>query len=190
AGNVTTGNIIRGLRLINDVDWTVWFEGVSRIDEVLREKADYSTLDFASRDQYRTAIEELARGSGHSEHEVAEIAVEMAAKSAGRPEMADTPSDVGFYLVGPSRETLEKEIGYRPLFGLSLKRSFRKAGWLGIAVPVFALTALLLYMSGNALAVLGLPVGAIALMLALFAVPASEGALGFFNTVVLLFLKP
>ncbi len=190
AGNVTTGNIIRGLRLINDVDWTVWFEGVSRIDEVLREKADYSALDFASRDQYRTAIEELARGSGHSEHEVAEIAVEMAAKSAGRLEMADSPSDVGFYLVGPCRETLEKEIGYRPLFGLSLKRSFRKAGWLGIAVPVFALTALLLYMSGNALAVLGLPVGAIALMLALFAVPASEGALGFFNTVVLLFLKP
>ncbi|MET3659939.1 GH36-type glycosyl hydrolase domain-containing protein [Aquamicrobium ahrensii] len=190
AGNVTTGNIIRGLRLINDVDWTVWFEEVSRIDEVLRKKADYSALDFASRDQYRTAIEELARGSGRSEYEVAEIAVEMAATSADRPEMSGEASDVGFYLVGARRETLEKEIGYRPPFGLSLKRSFRKAGWMGIAVPVFALTVLLLYMSGNALMVLGLPVSAIALMLALFVVPASEGALGFFNTVVLLFLKP
>ncbi|MGS1093236.1 GH36-type glycosyl hydrolase domain-containing protein [Aquamicrobium terrae] len=190
AGNVTTGNIIRGLRLINDVDWTVWFEEVSRIDEVLRQKADYSALDFSSRDQYRTAIEELARRSGGSEYSVAETAVDMAARSVGRADAGGEPSDVGFYLVGACREVLEKEIGYHPPFGLSLKRSFRKAGWLGIFVPVFALTALLLYLSGNALAVLGLPVWAIVLMLVLFAVPASEGMLGFFNTVVLLFLKP
>ena len=184
AGNVTTGNIIRGLRLINDVDWTVWFEEVSRIDELLRQRGDYAALDFASRDQYRTAIEELARRSGRSEYDVAETAVALAEKSAGET------ADVGFYLVGPRREVLEREIGFRPSFGLSLKRSFRKAGWPGIAVPVFALTALLLYMSGNALAALGLSGWALAIMLILFAVPASEGALGFFNTVVLLFLKP
>ncbi|MCK9551133.1 MAG: protein ndvB, partial [Aquamicrobium sp.] len=184
AGNVTTGNIIRGLRLINDVDWTVWFEEVSRIDELLRQRGDYAALDFASRDQYRTAIEELARRSGRSEYDVAETAVALAEKSAGET------ADVGFYLVGPRRQVLEQEIGFRPSFGLSLKRSFRKAGWPGIAVPVFALTALLLYMSGNALAALGLSGWALAIMLILFAVPASEGALGFFNTVVLLFLKP
>ena len=39
SGNVTTGNIVRGLRLINDVDWTVWFEEVSRVDALLRERA-------------------------------------------------------------------------------------------------------------------------------------------------------
>ena len=190
AGNVTTGNIIRGLRLIDDVDWTVWFEQVSRIDELLRQRANYATLDFASRDQYRAAIEDLARRSGHSEYSVAETAVDMASRSAGLPEAGAEPCDVGFYLVGPRRKVLEKEIGYRPSFGLSLKRSFRQAGWLGIAAPVFALTTLLLYLSGHALAVLGLPNWAIALMLVLFAVPASEGALGFFNTVVLMLLKP
>ncbi|MFC5384398.1 GH36-type glycosyl hydrolase domain-containing protein [Aquamicrobium segne] len=190
-GNVTTGNIIQGLRLINDIDWTVWFEDVSRIDALLREKSDYSTLTFASRDQYRAAIEDLARRSApHSEYDVAEMAVAMAARSAGRPEMAGAPSDVGFYLVGPLRPVLEKELGYQVPFSLSLKRSFSRAGWLGIAVPVFALTVLLLVMSGNALAALGLPTWAVALMLVLFSVPASEGALGFFNTVVLLFLKP
>ena len=57
-------------------------------------------------------------------------------------------------------------------------------------LPVFALTVLLLSTTGAALAGLGLSTAAIALMLVLFAVPASEGALGFFNTVVLLFLKP
>ncbi len=99
-------------------------------------------------------------------------------------------ADVGFFLVGPRRPELEKSIGYRPTIGKTINRTFRKTGWLGIVVPVFALTVLLLVLTGNALAELGLSVPSIVLMLALFAVPASEGALAFFNTVVLLFLKP
>ena len=63
SGNVTTGNIIRGLRKINDIEWTEWFEEVSRVDALLRERTDFAALDFPSRDQYRQAIEELARRS-------------------------------------------------------------------------------------------------------------------------------
>jgi cyclic beta-1,2-glucan synthetase len=112
SGNVTTGNIIRGLRLINDVDWTVWFEDVSKIDVLLRERTDFAALDFASRDQYRTAIEELARRSDKSEYSVAETATDMAkysphAKLApGAGDTAATSTDVGFYLVGPHRSEL------------------------------------------------------------------------------------
>jgi cyclic beta-1,2-glucan synthetase len=69
-------------------------------------------------------------------------------------------------------------------------RAFRSTGWSGIVVPVFLLTVLLMLMTGAALNAIGLPGWAIALLLVLFAVPASEGALGMFNTVVLLFLKP
>ncbi len=57
-------------------------------------------------------------------------------------------------------------------------------------MPVFLLTVLLMVMAGSALETIGLSGAAIALLLVLFAVPASEGALGFFNTLVLLFLKP
>ena len=64
AGNVTAGNIIRGLRLINDIEWPDWFEEVSRIDSLLRERSDYAELDFESRNQYRGEIEDLARQSG------------------------------------------------------------------------------------------------------------------------------
>lgn len=198
SGNVTTGNIIRGLRLINDVDWTVWFEGVSRIDTILRERTDFAALDFFSRDQYRTSIEQLARHSDLSEFRVAERAIELAGHAAPseaasvdavQPD-AIAQADVGFFLVGPRRLELERSIGYRPTISEKIKRAFRKTGWLGIVVPVFALTALLLVLSGNALANLGLSVPSIVLMLVLFAVPASEGALAFFNTVVSLFLKP
>ena len=193
SGNVTTGNIIRGLRLINDVDWTYWFEEVSRVDALLRERTDFNALDFASRDQYRQSIEDLARRSNLSEFRVAEKATELAAeasaKESAEPSAAER-SDVGFFLVGPRRKEFERAIGYRAGPALRLNRAFRKTGWLGIVLPVFALTVLLLGLTGGALQALGLPVPAIVLMLVLFAVPASEGALGFFNTVVLLFLKP
>jgi cyclic beta-1,2-glucan synthetase len=192
-GNVTTGNIIRGLRLINDVDWTVWFEEVSRIDALLRERTDFAVLDFPSRDQYRTAIEKLALRSDRSEYDVAEKATQLAGCAGpeeGEAADARKRADVGFFLVGPRRQELEKAIGYRPTLAELFMRGFRRTGWLGIVLPVFALTLLLLYVTGNALVALGLPATAVTLMLILFAVPASEGALGFFNTVVLLFLKP
>ncbi|WP_315920591.1 GH36-type glycosyl hydrolase domain-containing protein [Mesorhizobium sp. SP-1A] len=189
SGNVTTGNIIRGLRLINDVDWTVWFEEVSRIDALLRERTNFNALDFASRDQYRREIEQLARRSEQSEYSVAERATEMAGGERATSGSAE-PADVGFFVVGPRRPELERAIGYRPSLAEHFKRSFRQSGWLGLVVPVFALTILLLWATGSALVVLGLSPAAIALMLVLFSVPASEGALAFFNTVVLLFLKP
>ncbi|MGN6465497.1 MAG: protein ndvB, partial [Rhizobiaceae bacterium] len=49
SGNVTMGNIVRGLRLINDTDWTTWFESVSQIDSLLRDHTNFSDLDFQSR---------------------------------------------------------------------------------------------------------------------------------------------
>lgn len=198
SGNVTTGNIIRGLRLINDQDWTVWFEDVSRVDALLRERTNFAELDFASRDQYRTAIEELARHSRLSEFQVAERATDFAhtekpVPAEERDGLQKECSDVGFFLVGPRRQELEEAIGYRPTIGRLVNRVFRKTNWVGIALPVFALTVLLLFLAGNALAALGLPsmtTSAIVLMLTLFAVPASEGALAFFNTIVLKFLEP
>jgi cyclic beta-1,2-glucan synthetase len=192
SGNVTTGNIIRGLRLINDIDWSVWFETVSRVDELLRERTGYALLDFPSRDQYRTAIEDLARRANLSEYHVAERATEMAGCAPATDGEAGTTdeTDVGFFLVGERRPELEKAIGYRRGIATRVKRAFRKTDWAGIVVPVFALTVLLLALTGSALAGLGLSAVSISLMLVLFAVPASEGALAFFNTIVLQFLKP
>jgi cyclic beta-1,2-glucan synthetase len=194
SGNVTTGNVVRGLRLINDVEWTEWFEGVSRIDALLREHTDVAELDFASRDQYRTAIEELARRSDLTEFEVAEKATQLANEEISaaptRPDEAIARANIGFYLVGPKRQELESAIGYRPDFGTRFLRAFRSTGWTGIVVPVFLLTVLLMTLAGSALHAIGLPAWAIGLLLVLFAVPASEGALGFFTTVVMQFLKP
>lgn len=188
SGNVTTGNIIRGLRTINDVNWTIWFEAISRVDALLRDRSNFGELDFASRDQYRAAVERLARRSGLTEYEVAEKATRLAEAAAG----AESPerADIGFFLAGERRGELEQAIGYRPSFGERLLGSFERAGWAGVVVPVLAMTVLLLLATGSALSAAGIAKPAIAVLLLLFSVPASEGALAFFTTLALLFVKP
>jgi cyclic beta-1,2-glucan synthetase len=57
-------------------------------------------------------------------------------------------------------------------------------------LPVLALTMLLLGMTTAALQSAGVATTSIVILIALFAVPAGEGALSFFNTVVLQLLKP
>jgi cyclic beta-1,2-glucan synthetase len=193
SGNVTAGNIIRGLRLINDVDWPSWFEAVSRVDDLLRQRGDYAALDFQSRDQYRAEIEDLARRSRMSEFDVTQRATELAGRAAGLAAEGAVPAraaDVGAYLVGDLRPELEREIGASPGIGRMIRRLFRRTDWIGIVVPVFLITAVLMAFTGSALSALGLSSSAIALMLVLFAIPASEGALGIFITFALLALKP
>ena len=63
ATSVTVRNIITSLRLISDVDWQDLFEEVSLVDEALAIDGAYKDMDFPTRNLYRTAIEELARGS-------------------------------------------------------------------------------------------------------------------------------
>src|SRR6185503_12860977 len=60
AMNVTVRNVITSMRLISAFDWEVFFESVSLVDAALRASPEFRALDFATRDDYRRAIEELA----------------------------------------------------------------------------------------------------------------------------------
>ena len=81
AGTVTVRNIITSMRLISDVDWTELFERVSLVDDVLAAGSAFRDMDFPTRNLYRSAIEELARGANRTELDVARAAV-LAAKQA------------------------------------------------------------------------------------------------------------
>ncbi len=190
SGNVTMGNIVRGLRLCNDVDWTEWFESVSRVDALLRAGTNLELLDFQSRDQYRAEIERLARRSAQSETEVARQAIEMsnaaAADAGGDPDFAD----IGYFLVGSRRPELERGIGYKAAPHERLFRVFQRGSWLSLAVPIMALTAVFVAIAATVTSAAGISGGWAFLMLALFVLPAVEGAVGLFNTLTLLFMRP
>src|SRR4029450_1578373 len=92
AMNVTVRNVITSMRLMSAVDWAELFESVSLVDAELRAGSDFAALDFPTRDCYRHAIEALARGSTHSELDVASRAL-AAARRAGAASESRDPSD-------------------------------------------------------------------------------------------------
>ncbi|MGD9916235.1 MAG: glucoamylase family protein, partial [Rhizobiaceae bacterium] len=150
-------------------------------DGLLRAETDFATLDFQSRDQYRRAIERIAKRSDKTELEIARAAVDTAKAS-------DT--DIGFFLVGARRPEFERAVGYRTSFSERFYRFYRQLGWVGLALPVLMLTAIFLLVTGAALHQLPLPGWAVTLLLLLFAVPALDAAMGLFNTIVSLIVGP
>src|SRR5438132_11861223 len=116
---MTVANVITGLRPMSELDWPEFFESVSLVDEVLRVGTTYAAMDFSTRDRYRHAIEELARGSGRSELDVAREAVLLATHTGLGAGMADDPHDArrddpGYYLIADGRTALEAAVGVRP----------------------------------------------------------------------------
>ncbi|EGN75111.1 cellobiose phosphorylase [Idiomarina sp. A28L] len=142
--NVSIRNVISSMRLISDIDWADLFESVSLVDARLRASSNFATMNFATRNLYRNAIEELAHHSGYSELAVVDKLNEI----------IPTNTDPGFYLIGQYRPQFEKAIGFKIPFRIKLGRAigdFGIGGFVGtiigisIALLIFALYLLQQY---------------------------------------------
>ncbi len=156
AANVTVRNIVTSMRLISELDWADFFEGVSLVDEVLRAGSDFAGMDFPTRDRYRRAIEELARGSGHSEIDAARDAI-LIAKPAetGAAEPDPRRRDPGYYLIGQGRRTFEKKLGFRAPLKDWLARANTAVGISGYLATVTLTGGLLLALASLAVGFAG-----------------------------------
>ncbi len=190
AGNVTMGNIIKSLREIDDTEWSVWVEEVSKVDKLLWKQTDYAELDAGSRNKYRKQIEKYARRSDRSEIEVAQLAIDMteAAKRSAEPQPHEP--NVGGFLVGSQRHALEAAINYRQTAVQRIIRPVRKLNWLAIAAPVLILTVIVLAIVGSFMIRAGMGAAETIVLLLMFSLPASEGATGLFNTLITFFVTP
>jgi cyclic beta-1,2-glucan synthetase len=158
AVNLSVRNVITSLRLISSVDWAKFFESVSLVDELLREHSSYAAFDFATRDLYRHAIEDLSRRSGHAEIDVASRALDAARRAAAPGGAAkDTPVpqhalEPGYYLVSLGRPELERELAYRIPWNQRVARWTRAAGVAGygggVACLSIAITGALILAAG------------------------------------------
>jgi cyclic beta-1,2-glucan synthetase len=139
AVNVSVRNVITSLKLISSVDWAKFFESVSLVDAVLRNQSAYATFNFSTRDLYRHAIEDLARGSTHSEMDVARHALSAAQRAAART--TGHECEPGYYLVAEGRPQLERQLAYRIPWNQRFARWTRTAGVLGYAGGIALLSA-------------------------------------------------
>lgn len=192
ASNVTVRNIIMSLRLISDLDWKDQFERVSLVDKTLADGGAFLDMDFPTRNLYRSAIEELSRGSGHSELDVARKAMKAAAAPpTGRADDADARMrDAGYFLLAGGRAGFEKDLGFRAALGAWPARVNRSVGIGGYAAINLLATALLLAAPLVVLAHAGTSRGFILLLVALGAIPATDLALALVNRAVPLGFAP
>ncbi len=81
---VMMANSITSLRTIARLDWSAFVEGASAVEAVLRRDPtnDYPRMTFGTRDQYRHVIEDIAKGTGLEERDVAQRALELAQRAA------------------------------------------------------------------------------------------------------------
>ena len=123
ASNVTVRNIITSMRLISDVDWPELFEEVSLVDAVLRAGSDFAAMDFATRNLYRTAIEETRPRLRPRRSWRLRVARWQSHRGLRHCDGDRRQRDPGYHLIGGGRRAFERSLGFRPP-GLALRRRF------------------------------------------------------------------
>jgi len=182
ATNVTMRNIVTSMRILSELDWAEFFEAVCLVDVRLQAPSDFAAMDFATRNAYRTAIEDLARGSARDELAVTDAALQIAATGTTARDR-----DPGQCLIGTGRATVEAVLGYRPAVWNRLYRLAARVGLPGYLAAIAGLTGLVVWVAVAAAvgsagdAVAGWALAGLAL---LAAVPASETATALVNDLV------
>ena len=189
SAQATVGNIVTSMRKVSAFGWAEFFEDVSLVERTLRREAAgvYGQTDFATRDQYRHAVEELARWSGIDEEEVARQVVARTARARealrldGDQQVHLEPeprgAHVGYHLLLEGRRALERDLGYRAPLTMQLHRLFVAGAYPGYFGTMALLTVALLsvplvYTATAGAAVLDLLVVGLAAL-----VPATELAI-------------
>ncbi len=183
ASNVSVRNVITSMRLISGIDWADLVESLSLVDERLRSGSAFAAMDFPTRNLYRSAIEELARGSSSTELEIAGYALTISHKAAAEAVDATESArvgDPGYHLLAEGRRVFERTVGFRPLRRLRLSR----LGIGGYAGAILFTTAVLLTLALWALAVSGLGTGGLVLFVLLGVVPGTEAATALINRAI------
>jgi len=111
---------ITSLRMLATQDWKVFFESVSRVEKQLRlDPSDvYTSMDFSTRNQYRSIIERFAKVAKVSEEDVAKQVLSLANEAPA----SSRERHVGYYLMGDGFAQLEAQFKYRASGITALRR--------------------------------------------------------------------
>jgi cellobiose phosphorylase len=192
ADQVSVSHCIASLRFLSAMEWKDFVESLSVVEATLRKDpaAVYGTMDFATRDRYRHAIESFARHGELAEAAVAERAIELAAASSRQNGPGDRTAHVGFYLIDKGRPALAGAVRARWRWRTAVERSLLRwplAFYAG-GVGIFTLAATLGF-AGEAHR-LGIPGGRLLFAASVFLICASQLAVALINWLATLLVKP
>ena len=135
---MSVSNSIGSMRVLGAIDWRDFVENLSLVEQILRDEPGglYPRMDFATRDRYRHAVEEIAKKGAMTEPEVAHAAMALArAGTDGRT------AHVGYYLIDAGRAELEREARVSIDHGERLRRLARDLPLLPYLGTITLMTA-------------------------------------------------
>ena len=186
------GNVITSMRLLSSIDWALFFERVSVVEQILKEDpaGAYAQMDFGTRDRYRHSVEQLSRGSKTPELVVAQRAIALAREAQQQDPVNDRRHHVGYYLISRGRFRLEKDLRYARRARELLARfvfEHPAIGYLGtIALTtVLGVLALIAYASRH-----GATPGTEWLIALIALIPVSELAIALLNSALTSAIRP
>src|SRR5581483_1496413 len=184
--------VITSMAKISEANWKEFFELVSYTHRVLAQDpaGAYSRMDFDSREQYREAIEALAKYSPLSEREIAEAAIdfcedEFVASDGSRA--AARRTHVGYYLIDRGRPRLESVIEYRPPLAERVPRFILQHPAVFYLAGIELLTLSIVFAVLYNLNIVS--IAAYAGLLLLF-LPASQASVDFINNLLAFVVRP
>jgi cyclic beta-1,2-glucan synthetase len=182
----TITNSIQSLRMIARLDWNEFVESQSITEKLLRGDPAhvYADMTFASRDEYRHVVEQIAKRTKRDEDSIANEVLALAREHPGDARM----SHVGYWLVTRGRYTLEERTAYEPTVGERVYRWAKRhpsVVYFGVilAVMLLVISAVFDWVPVSSVAY-ALP------LILLLAIPASELGVAVVNKLVTVIVPP
>jgi cellobiose phosphorylase len=136
ANQISIANSVGSLRVITAMDWRNFVEEFSAVEHILKQDpaGEYALQDFATRDQYRHAIEDIARLSekkqtksncnrcARYEIKIAQSVIDLASAACNNLGVADCQAHVGYYLIAEGVYLLKTTLNCHASLQFKLKR--------------------------------------------------------------------
>ena len=183
---VTITNSIQSLRMIARLDWNEFVESQSITEKLLRDDPSriYADMTFASRDEYRHVVEQIAKRTKRDEDSIANEVLALARENTGDARSGH----VGYWLVGEGRAVLEERTVYEPTVGEHVYRWAKRHPSVVYFGVIFVVMMLVL---AAVLEIVPVTTAGTALvMILLLAIPASEVGVAVVNKLVTVIVPP
>jgi cellobiose phosphorylase len=192
ADQVSVSHSIGSLRFLGAMDWKEFVETLSVVETTLRgDPADvYSDMEFATRDQYRHAVETIARHGNLTETEVALKAIQFAAAGAREHGLDDRSAHVGYHLIDKGLAALEAAANVRRPWQTGIERWIHRQplAYYGGGIALLTLAATIGFV--RAAHALGADAWKILPFAILFLLCASQLAVALMNWLSTLLVRP
>ena len=124
---VAMANCITSLKELLRMDFLTIFEQSNGIEEILKQDPAnvYSKMELKTKEQYRNAIQEIAKKTKIAEIYIAQKALKLATEEAekleGKGQILTKKSHIGYYLIGNGKDKLYEALQQKQVNKISTK---------------------------------------------------------------------